>query len=382
LTETIAGAAHRAVVTKGRHIFLWGVRVKRILVQAGHQAPREPGFESETGAPGEVELVTDIQHALVHLLTQDADFHAIPMPGQIPDGVKVDGAIFLHADGFEDPSAGGYSLGFPPGFEVNKRLADLIADEFEKIPGHPSRRPDNNTGDMSGYYGYRLVDTPGPEVLVEHGFVTNPEEHRWLRRHVGELAQAEHMALRRFFAFIGTGGGQGSVTPNSKLLADPRAPSGQAERYLLAQSHGQYSEDDVRRIVRLYYTTARTVGLDPLLVVAQMSEETGHLTSFWSQRPRRNLAGIGVTGKRGEGLSFPDLGTAVRAHTGRLLGYALRSGEGTPAQAQLIKEALAFRPLPDDFRGIAPTLQGLAGTWAADPEYAAKVAAVANEIHA
>ena len=49
-----------------------------------------------------------------------------------------------------------------------------------------------------------------------------------------------------------------------------------------------------------------------------MAEETSHLTSFWSQRPRRNFAGIGVTGQPGAGLSFPDLKTAVHAHTGRL----------------------------------------------------------------
>jgi hypothetical protein len=117
-----------------------------------------------------------------------------------------------------------------------------------------------------------------------------------------------------------------------------------------------------------------------LLVVAQMAEETGHLTSFWSQRPRRNFAGIGVTGEPGVGLSFPDLTTAVRAHTGRLLAYALPSGTGSRAQIRLIEEALAFRPLPEAFRGAAPALQELAGTWAEDPQYAVKLARVANEI--
>ena len=354
--------------------------VKHILVQAGHQSPREPGHETQTGAPGELELVTDIQHALVRLLSHDANFHAIPMPGRIPGGIKVDGAIFLHADGVDNQTAHGYSLGFPAGFEVNRRLAHLIADEFEKLPGHPSRRPDNNTVDMAEYYGYSLVDTPGPEVLVEHGFVTNPDEHQWLKKNVDELAQAEYSALLRFFGLAEPVPDSGAVTPGSKLLAPERAPEGQAKGYLLALQHGEYTDDDVRRIVDLYYTTAEAVGLDPLIVVAQMAEETGHLTSHWSQRPRRNFAGIGVTGAPGEGLSFPNLHTAVRAHTGRLLAYALPSGAGTQAQAQLIEEALAFRPLPDEFRGVAPTLGGLAGTWATDDQYAITVAGVANEI--
>jgi len=359
--------------------------VKRILVQAGHQAPREPGFEAQTGAPGEVELVTDIQHALVRLLRQDANFDAIPMPGQIPEGTKADGAIFLHAVGAANPAARGYSLGFPPGFDVNRRLAHMIADEFEKLPGHPPRRPDNNTLDMSEYYGFGLVDSPGPEVLVEHGFVTNPQEHRWLRAHVDELAHAELNALHRFFGLpvkpIVTGSvDPGLVKPGSKLLAPARAPMERAEQYLLARPHGGYSDNDVRRIVGLYYTSAGAVGLDPLIAVAQMTEETAHLTSFWSQRPRRNLAGIGVTGKPGEGLSFPDLKAAVHAHTGRLLAYCLPSGAGNPAQVKLVNEALAFRPLPENLRGSAPTLGGLVGKWAVDPQYAVKVAGVANDI--
>jgi hypothetical protein len=364
--------------------------MKRILVQAGHQRPLQPGFETQTGAPGEAELVADIQHALVGLLNHDPDFHGIPAPGHIDPNVDVDGALYLHADGAANPSAGGYSVGYPPGFEVNSRLAQLIADEIEKIPGHPHRRPDNNTNDMKFYYGFGIVQTPGPEVLVEHGFVTNTAEHQWLKAHVDELARAEHNALRRFFGLtvqpsskIGTGG-QGTVTTpvtaDTRLLAPSRAPAAQAGSYLLARAHGGYSDADVRSLVADYYAAATAVGLDPLLVVAQMAEETAHLTSFWSQRPRRNLAGIGVTGKPGEGLSFPDLKTAVDAHAGRLLAYALPVGAGNQDQNQLIKEALSFRPLPDQLRGAAPTLQGLAGTWAHDPHYADKLASVANDI--
>jgi hypothetical protein len=171
-----------------------------------------------------------------------------------------------------------------------------------------------------------------------------------------------------------------AVTPASPILAAPRATAAQAEQFLLGQPHGGYSDADVRTLVGLYFSTATPAGLDPLLAVAQMSEETEHLTSSWSQPPHRNLAGIGVTGAPGVGLSFPDLPTAVRAHAGRLLAYAVTAGAATPAQSQLITAALAFRPLPDHLRGTAPTLQGLAGTWAADPQYAAKIAAVAERI--
>jgi hypothetical protein len=354
--------------------------MKRILVQAGHMPPLQPHHETQTGAPGEAKLVADVQRALVDLLQADPDFDPLPMPGRIsPDGVAVDGAVFLHADGAAAASAKGFSLGFPD-FAVNRRLAELIAEEIQKLPDSPPRRPNNNTAGMANYYGFSHVTTPGPEVLVEHGFVTNPSEHAWLKQNVKPLARAEHTALRRFFNLPPVPGNGNRITPDTVLHAPPRAPAGRAERYLLERPHGEYTDDDVRTIVRGYYATAEPVGLDPLLVVSQMIEETGHLTSFWSQRPRRNPAGIGVTGAPGAGLSFPSWKIAIRAHTGRLLAYSLPAGAENQAQASLIREALEFRPLPQNRRGVARALRGLSGTWATDPDYAIKISRVANDV--
>lgn len=172
----------------------------------------------------------------------------------------------------------------------------------------------------------------------------------------------------------------GPVGARTKLLAPPRATRAQLERHILGRAHGDYSDANVRGIVRRYVALSRSTGLDPLLVVSQMVLETGNLTSFWSQVPRRNPAGIGVTGEPGAGISFSSWDKAARAHVGRLLAYALARGSENEAQKELIEEALAVRPLPDHLRGVAPTLKGLAGTWAADTRYAGKIARIANEI--
>ena len=170
----------------------------RVLVQAGHMAPREPGFESGTGTVREQELTKAIRRRLVALLEADGRFKPVPCPGDIPDGIDVDAALFLHGDGSDNKAATGYSFGFPI-HQANEKLAKLIDAEFRKIAGHPPHHEDNYTGGLREYYGYRRVPTGGPEVLVEHGFLTNPAEQKWIFKHLGQLANAEYRALCKYF---------------------------------------------------------------------------------------------------------------------------------------------------------------------------------------
>jgi N-acetylmuramoyl-L-alanine amidase len=170
--------------------------IKRVLVQAGHLAPREPGFPA-TGTAGEQQLVKAIRDKLVKLLNDDGRFVGMPVPGDIPDGVEVDAALFLHADGVNDPTAGGFQFGFPVN-EANKKLVSNLRQEFLSLPGHPRSRRDNSTEDAHRYFGFKRVKSPF-KVLVEHGFLTNPTERQWLNANVANLARAEYEALCRTF---------------------------------------------------------------------------------------------------------------------------------------------------------------------------------------
>jgi hypothetical protein len=177
---------------------------------------------------------------------------------------------------------------------------------------------------------------------------------------------------------------------------------------MLASPHGGYSDSDVSHvIVPAYFAVCLRVSLDPVLLLAQLIHETGNLTSWWSQRERRNPAGIGVTGRRlparpalgdwaehdgtwWEGLSFASWADdAIPAHAGRILAYVLSPAQlrsGPPSllldsQAALIETALALRPLPASFRGMAPTLRGLNRRWAYPGQtYAQQVARVAARL--
>lgn len=179
---------------------------------------------------------------------------------------------------------------------------------------------------------------------------------------------------------------------------------------ILAREHGAYTEQDIRGvIVPAYYATCEPVGVDPLLPIAQMIHETGNLTSFWSARPQRNPAGIGVNGKkqaeapadrtnwafntqRGQweqGVSFATWqDDAIPAHVGRLLAYFLAPGAESDAQRALIERALRYRTLPPHMRGSAHSLRQLGKAhnptgqgWASPgTDYGARVAATANRI--
>src|SRR6266487_6172991 len=155
-----------------------------------------------------------------------------------------------------------------------------------------------------------------------------------------------------------------TITGDTSILTSaPRAAPEQCVRFMLARPHGEYKDNDIASaIVPGYFTTCASVGVDPVILIAQMIHETGNLTSWWSGRPRRNPAGIGVTGRTQdgspdtppagawawddsmlrwrEGVSFPTWPEhSVPAHLGRLLAYVLRDDQANQSQRELIATA-------------------------------------------
>ena len=173
----------------------------------------------------------------------------------------------------------------------------------------------------------------------------------------------------------------GVVTPQSTLIASARATREDTRAVpALAPARHLQRRRRPRHPAHVHGDLQDRPGSTRCSSSARWCSRPGNLMSFWSQPPRRNPAGIGVTGKPGAGVSFSNWEKAARAHVGRLLAYALPKDDGTEAQRKLIDEALKVRPLPDDRRGRAPTLKGLAGSWATDRKYADKITGIANEI--
>lgn len=187
----------------------------------------------------------------------------------------------------------------------------------------------------------------------------------------------------------------GNYTIDSPILGPAHSPADIWIEMLSARSaEAGYSRHDVGVIVGEYRELGTLLGVDWFLALCQLAHETGRLTSWWCQRPRRNPAGLGVTGAiipaypnrpapparawffdgslYREGLSFTawrdrdasDGEGSISHHLGRLLAYALPSGAGSELQQRYINRALGLRWLPPTYRGSAPTLLGLNGRWA------------------
>jgi hypothetical protein len=201
-----------------------------------------------------------------------------------------------------------------------------------------------------------------------------------------------------------------AFSENSSIFGPPSATAAQAAAFMATRPHGEYTDNDIANvIIPAYFAVCSRVGIDPVLAIAQMIHETDNLNSFWAARPQRNPAGIGVNGQRQpdkpadannwafntqrqmweSGLSFKSWQEdSVVAHIGRLAAYALAAAGETPEQHELVGRALAYRPLPANMRGSAPTLKQLGKAhnptgqgWASPgTDYGAKVAAIAQRI--
>lgn len=168
------------------------------------------------------------------------------------------------------------------------------------------------------------------------------------------------------------------------LLSAPIDFFAATKRYIMGRTTPTaYSSADVDYVINLYREACSTGGVDPELALSQMVHETAALTSDWSQVPKRNPAGIGVTGAVGTdgqpvGQWFPSWLDAVQCHVGLLLCYRFAAGAGNEQQKRLINLCVSYRPGAP--RGVGTTITDMAVKWAADSAYADKLVAVSAAI--
>jgi len=152
---------------------------------------------------------------------------------------------------------------------------------------------------------------------------------------------------------------------------------GKVDMDKLAQFIGKYNEfadeGHLRMMARLYYEESLFEGVNHDIAFTQMCLETGFLKFGGDVQPdQNNFAGLGAVGNGAPGLSFPDYRTGVRAHIQHLKAY----GSEDPLNLELVNPRFRFVR-----RGCAPTYEGLAGTWAADKQYAVKIETMLKRLY-
>jgi N-acetylmuramoyl-L-alanine amidase len=123
----------------------------------------------------------------------------------------------------------------------------------------------------------------------------------------------------------------------------------------------------IPNLPQIYVQEAAAEGVNHDLAFCQMCLETNYLNFGGAVKPEQfNFADMGIVSPTNSGISFPDARTGIRAQIQHLKAYASTE----PINQPLVKENVRFRFVK---RGVAPTVNELAGRWNSDPLYGQKI---------
>ncbi|MDR0557975.1 MAG: glucosaminidase domain-containing protein [Treponema sp.] len=136
----------------------------------------------------------------------------------------------------------------------------------------------------------------------------------------------------------------------------------------LCENNADVEPDYARELAGYYIEEAAAEGVNHDVAFAQMCLETGALRFGNLVTPdMNNFCGLGAIDAAHPGERFPDPKTGVRAHIQHLKGYATEE----PLNQELADPRYWWVK-----KGSAPTIRGLTGKWAMDPNYDAKISGI------
>jgi hypothetical protein len=143
--------------------------------------------------------------------------------------------------------------------------------------------------------------------------------------------------------------------------------------FFLRSSNPEAAADFIEDLALFYIEEAAAEGVNHDIAFAQMCLETGFLRFGGLVTPdMNNFCGLGAIGPGQNGERFPSPRIGVRAQVQHLKAYAT----GEPLRGELVDPRYRWVRY-----GSAPTITGLAGTWAADREYAHKLRTILERLY-
>ena len=187
-----------------------------IIIDAGHGGP-DPGKVSESGT-----LEKDINlNIALHLkeLLENQDMNVIMIREEdkdlatdtnkrklsdikervnIMENSNADMVISIHQNSYPDPSVYGAQCFYPSNSEEGKKLATIIQNQIITSTNQTKIREIKSNDDY-----YLLKHSPIPIVIVECGFLTNPEEETLLlaEEYQRKMAWSIHLGILQYFNF-------------------------------------------------------------------------------------------------------------------------------------------------------------------------------------
>ena len=156
------------------------------------------------------------------------------------------------------------------------------------------------------------------------------------------------------------------------IMGKGESLSEQLASFLLNENKNAESEF-VKALAEYYITEADTEGINHDVAFAQMCLETGFLRFGGLVIPEmNNFCGLGSIGPGEPGHWFATVELGVRAHIQHLKAYASED----PLIGELVDPRYRFVR-----RGSVLTINGLAGTWAADRMYADKITLIIERLY-
>ncbi len=162
-----------------------------------------------------------------------------------------------------------------------------------------------------------------------------------------------------------------TTTPSYKISREIYSNGIKKEKSLMAFFTAHCPHQNrfrARRITRLYIEECAAEGINSDIAFVQMCHETNFLRfGNLVKKEWNNFCGLGAINAEQPGLKFKTMRDGVRAHVQHLHAYA--TTEDITLKNELIDPRYKYvRP-----RGKATTIEGLAGTWAADRAYSEKL---------
>lgn len=157
------------------------------------------------------------------------------------------------------------------------------------------------------------------------------------------------------------------VELSRKIMDTGKLSAAQLADYFTSQNP-EKDYDEILRFAEYYIEEGKAEGVNSDVAFAQMCLETGYLRFGNLVQPEmHNYCGLGAMNAEHPGEYFPTEQLGVRAHIQHLQAY------GTTAESKLNNPLIDPRYDWVHRTKYIETIDGLTGTWATDPAYAAKI---------